>query len=59
MPVLGDPVYGNAGGRAPRLMLHARRLTLPHPLTGEPLVIESPLPADFVSLLATLRATTG
>jgi len=59
MPILGDPVYGKAGGRAPRLMLHARRLALPHPLTGEPLVIESPLPADFVSLLATLRATTG
>jgi 23S rRNA-/tRNA-specific pseudouridylate synthase len=24
MPILGDPVYGNAGGRAQRLMLHAR-----------------------------------
>jgi 23S rRNA pseudouridine1911/1915/1917 synthase len=56
MPVLGDPVYGGAGGRAPRLMLHARRLALPHPLTGQPLVIESPLPADFVALLARLRS---
>ena len=36
MPILGDPVYGDAGGRAPRLMLHARRLALPHPLTGAP-----------------------
>ncbi|HSD66332.1 MAG TPA: RluA family pseudouridine synthase [Vicinamibacteria bacterium] len=56
MPILGDAVYGNAGGRAPRLMLHARRLALPHPLTGAPLVIDSPLPADFVGLLARLRA---
>lgn len=56
MPILGDPVYGSAGGRAPRLMLHARRLTLPHPLTGKPLVIESPLPADFEAVLARLRA---
>jgi RluA family pseudouridine synthase len=56
MPILGDPVYGDAGERAPRLMLHARRLALPHPLTGEPLVIESPLPEDFVRLLARLRA---
>lgn len=59
MPILGDPVYGAAGGRAPRLMLHARRLALPHPLTDEPLVIESPLPVDFVALLARLRGTRG
>jgi 23S rRNA-/tRNA-specific pseudouridylate synthase len=56
MPILGDPVYGSAGGRAPRLMLHARRLALPHPLTREPLVIASPLPADFAAVLERLRA---
>jgi 23S rRNA-/tRNA-specific pseudouridylate synthase len=56
MAILGDPVYGNAGGRAPRLMLHARRLALPHPLTGEPLEIESPLPGDFEVVLSRLRA---
>ncbi len=56
MPILGDPVYGDAGGRAPRLMLHARRLALRHPLSGEPLVIESPLPADFEALLSRLRS---
>jgi len=57
MPILGDPVYGDAGGRAPRLMLHARRLALSHPLTGQPLAIESPLPADFEAVLARLRST--
>jgi 23S rRNA-/tRNA-specific pseudouridylate synthase len=57
MPILGDPVYGDAGGRAPRPMLHASRLALPHPLTGARLVIESPLPADFAVLLARLRKT--
>jgi 23S rRNA-/tRNA-specific pseudouridylate synthase len=56
MPILGDSVYGDAGGRAPRLMLHARRLALSHPLTGQPLAIESPLPADFESVLARLRS---
>ena len=57
MPILGDTVYGDdALGRAPRLMLHARRLALPHPLTGQPLVIESPLPADFEAVLARLRS---
>jgi RluA family pseudouridine synthase len=58
MPVLGDAVYGDAGERAPRLMLHACRLALAHPLTGEPLVIESPLPGDFASRLDHLRATS-
>ena len=56
MPVLGDAVYGDAGERAPRLMLHARRLALAHPLTREPLVIESPLPADFLAVVARLRS---
>ena len=56
MPILGDRVYGDAGARAPRLMLHARRLALSHPLTGQPLVIESPLPADFEAVLARLRS---
>ena len=37
-------------------MLHARRLALPHPLTGRPLTIESPLPADFEAVLARLRS---
>jgi 23S rRNA pseudouridine1911/1915/1917 synthase len=59
MPILGDPVYGDAGERAPRLMLHARRLGIPHPLTGEPLVIESPLPEDMLALLARLRTASG
>jgi 23S rRNA pseudouridine1911/1915/1917 synthase len=54
MPILGDPVYGD-GTRAPRLMLHARRLALSHPLTGRRLVIESPLPADFAATLKRLR----
>jgi len=56
LPVLGDPIYGGPGPRVPRMMLHAWRLALPHPITGEPLVIESPLPADLAGVLAALRA---
>ena len=44
-PVVGDPLYG--GPAAPRLMLHASRLALRHPVTGVRLVIEAPTPADF------------
>jgi len=59
-PVLGDPVYGAkrahpAGLTVPRLMLHAARLTLIHPVSGEKMTFEAPLPDDFVTLLNTLR----
>jgi tRNA pseudouridine32 synthase/23S rRNA pseudouridine746 synthase len=43
-PIAGDPFYGVAGDASPRMMLHACRLALPHPLTGEPLAFESAVP---------------
>lgn len=51
-PILGDSLYGDAIPRplraaAPRLMLHAERLTLPHPVTGDPLDIEASVPDVF------------
>ena len=52
-PVAGDEMYGGARRLpAPRQMLHAWKLTLPHPVTGEPLSLEAPLPADFAGYLA-------
>ncbi|MGI8847500.1 MAG: RluA family pseudouridine synthase [Candidatus Dormibacteria bacterium] len=47
-PLLGDPVYGRRD--AARLTLHARRLHLLHPMTGEERRFESPLPADLVAI---------
>jgi 23S rRNA-/tRNA-specific pseudouridylate synthase len=51
LAILGDALYGGpvalAGRRVPRTMLHASRLELAHPVTGESLRIESPLPEDF------------
>jgi 23S rRNA pseudouridine1911/1915/1917 synthase len=46
-PVVGDPVYGRGDALAPRLFLHAARLRFTHPVTGEPLEVESPLPPDL------------
>ena len=43
-PIAGDPFYGREGDTAPRMMLHACRLDFAHPLTGEPLSFESPVP---------------
>jgi 23S rRNA pseudouridine955/2504/2580 synthase len=45
-PILGDALYGEGQSTAPRLMLHAAKLDLPHPEGGR-LVSEAPLPEDF------------
>ena len=65
--VVGDPKYGDfplnkalaRGGAVPgtrfeRMFLHARRLSFTHPASGEPLVLEAPLPAACVGLLQAL-----
>jgi len=65
-PLLGDPVYKRRGGTAGRLpveapvprrqALHAHALAFRHPISGEPLRFEAPLPPDFAALLEWLRA---
>jgi len=58
LPVLGDMVYGRGtpGRAAPRRpMLHAQRLGFVHPVSGERVATESPLPADFTRVLSRLR----
>jgi 23S rRNA pseudouridine1911/1915/1917 synthase len=55
--LLGDPTYGPAGGdpRIGRPALHAHRLRLRHPRTGEALELEAAPPPDFNRLLELLR----
>jgi 23S rRNA pseudouridine1911/1915/1917 synthase len=56
-PVAGDPEYGHADRLGlPRQFLHARRLAFTHPVTGEPIGIESPLPPDLDAALQRARA---
>ncbi len=43
-PIIGDPLYGRAANPAGRLALHAARLEFPHPISGELIRCESPLP---------------
>ena len=40
-PIVGDPIYGQS---AERLMLHAQTLKFHHPVTGEPIQLECPVP---------------
>jgi 23S rRNA pseudouridine1911/1915/1917 synthase len=55
-PVVGDAAY--RGDRPPlrpgRPFLHAHRLELDHPMTGERLAFDDPLPPDLTTVLASL-----
>lgn len=50
-PVLGDALYGSKSSnekfRAKRQMLHASKLLISHPRTGERMEFHAPLPEDF------------
>jgi 23S rRNA pseudouridine1911/1915/1917 synthase len=73
LPLVGDRVYAGrlklpAGATAelgaalrefPRQALHARRLELIHPGSGQPLSWAAPLPADMAALLALLAVDAG
>jgi 23S rRNA pseudouridine1911/1915/1917 synthase len=60
-PLLGDARYGGPRRvgevEIPRVMLHARRLAIAHPVTGAPLVFEAPVPEDFRAACSTLAGT--
>jgi 23S rRNA pseudouridine1911/1915/1917 synthase len=56
LPVSGDPVYGIDGDLGlTRQFLHAARLQFEHPLTGERVDVESPLPPDLEAALVRAR----
>ncbi|MDR1817722.1 MAG: RluA family pseudouridine synthase [Puniceicoccales bacterium] len=69
-PILGDLAYGRggtaggvsgalAGVPVGRVMLHAERIALPHPVTGAALEIVAPPPPDFRAAEAWLREKFG
>lgn len=45
-PIAGDRVYGG-GADFPRQLLHAWKLSVRHPVSGQPFTFVAPLPADF------------
>lgn len=60
-PVVGDKVYGYQRQRfsLDGQLLHAYRLTLIHPRTGEEMVFTAPLPDYFEHILEILRRENG
>ncbi|MBM5824563.1 MAG: RluA family pseudouridine synthase [Cyanobacteria bacterium M_surface_10_m2_119] len=60
-PIVGDPTYSRARRlpvELPGQALHAVQLGLDHPISGERIVCEAPLPPPFDKLLAALRRRT-
>jgi 23S rRNA pseudouridine955/2504/2580 synthase len=62
-PIVGDDKYGDAERDKPlkrlgvrRLLLHAFSLAFTHPVTGEAMALQAPLPPDFESFIAQLDA---
>jgi len=56
LPVSGDAVYGVKGDLGlTRQFLHATRLAFDHPITAEPVEVESPLPPDLEEALTAAR----
>jgi 23S rRNA pseudouridine1911/1915/1917 synthase len=68
-PIVGDPLYSGPQWRGipdrkiqkllssfTRQALHAARLSFPHPLSGEQVTFEAPLPPDLATLLTALRS---
>ncbi|OHB66750.1 MAG: hypothetical protein A2V70_09965 [Planctomycetes bacterium RBG_13_63_9] len=46
-PILGDRKYGSRRRWPSGIALHARRLVIQHPVRGQPLELEAPLPAAW------------
>lgn len=64
-PLVGDPVYGRkrCGNPLldvfPRQALHAQRLALVHPTTGETVSWQAPVPADMSELFRAIDSAGG
>jgi 23S rRNA pseudouridine1911/1915/1917 synthase len=57
-PIVGDPIYSggrDVGVNLPGQALHAWKLTLQHPISGEWIGVTAPLPKAFNTLLEVLR----
>lgn len=49
-PILGDYQYGALSKRAKRILLHAYSVSFIHPKLGKEILIQAPIPSDFLEL---------
>ena len=50
-PLIGDWLYNPSDKHMSRQALHAGRLSFPHPMTGEWMTFEAPVPADMQAVI--------
>lgn len=50
-PIVGDEKYGSSKGPVRRMLLHAWKITLNHPITNKPLAFKTNVPRCFYSLM--------
>lgn len=55
-PVVGDSKYGKGDAAQGFLALHARSLTFKHPVSGQLLSFETPIPAQFTRLIGPVES---
>ena len=61
-PLVGDPIYSSGhslGVNLPGQALHAWKLQLQHPVSGNLVEVTAPLPRSFATLLEVLRRRSG
>jgi 23S rRNA pseudouridine1911/1915/1917 synthase len=61
-PIVGDPIYSSAhsvGVNLPGQALHAWKLQLQHPVSGDLVKVTAPLPRSLTTLLEVLRRRSG
>ncbi len=58
-PLIGDRTYGTDSPLIGRVALHAWRLSLTHPVSGESLRFQADPPSDFRKLVRALRRAAG
>ena len=51
LPIVGDSTYGSTRSFPEGIALHARSLTVEHPILRRPLVLEAPLPGSWAGWL--------
>lgn len=65
-PIAGDDKYGDfalnkklAADGLKRMFLHAWKIRFPHPTTGEPISIETPLPAELDRFFSRIKSSVA
>ena len=61
-PIVGDPIYSSGhslGVNLPGQALHAWKLQLQHPISGDLVAVTAPLPRSLTTLLEVLRRRSG